>query len=394
MDAIEQLLTRGVSQIYPSKEKLETLLRSGKKVTIYQGFDPTGTKLHIGHMVGLLKLRQWQDLGHKVIFLIGTGTGLAGDPSGKQTSRTVFYTHEQLKENAKDYVLQARKIVRFEGENPVEILYNGDWLNKLTLKDILDIAGHFTLQQFSERDLFQERIKKGEPVSLREFMYPMLQAYDSVAMKVDVELGGTDQMFNMLMGRNLVEKMQHREKFVMTTPLLEDSLGRKIGKTEGNVIALTDSPSDLYAKIMALPDDIVVNAFAYLTTLPMHEILKIKEDLANGQNPITSKKKLALTIASQLYSHEDAKQAEQSFTTVVQQGNLSNDINKVTVLENTPLIDMLLHFTLIESKSEAKRLVLQNGIRVNSEIVSDLDMTLYDNDLVEVGKRKTVRIVI
>src|SRR3990167_11232136 len=272
MDAIEILLTRGVDKIYPSREALEKVLRSGKKLRLYQGFDPTGTQFHIGHAVGLRKLKQWQDLGHHVIFVIGDGTGQAGDPSGKTTARDKFLTRDELRANASDYVKQAGKIVRFEGENPVEIKFNADWLNKLTLPEILEIAGHFTWQQFAERDLFQERIKSNQPIIFRESMYPLLQAYDSVAMDVDLELGGSDQTFNMLCGRSLMKSMKNKNKFVMTTPLLEDSKGVKIGKSEGNVIGLTYEPSDLYGKIMALGDDAIIPMFTLLTDTPLDEI--------------------------------------------------------------------------------------------------------------------------
>src|SRR3989344_9188008 len=243
MDAIENLLTRGVDKIYPSREVLEKVLRSGKKLKLYQGIDPTGTKLHIGHAVGFRKLRQFQDLGHEVIFLIGDGTGQAGDPSGKKTARDKFFTNKELRENGKSYVMQASKIVRFDGTNPVKILYNGDWLNKLTLVDILELAGHFSWQQLAERDLYQERIKSGETLNFREALYPLLQGYDSVSMNVDLEQGGVAQTFNMIAGRQLVRQMLGKEKFVMTVPLLADAQGTKIGKTEGNVIGLTDAPS-------------------------------------------------------------------------------------------------------------------------------------------------------
>ena len=193
---------------------------AGKKLKLYQGFDPTGTQLHIGHAVGFRKLRQWQDLGHKVIFLVGDGTGLAGDPSGKMKARGKFMSGEELRDNAKAYLLQASKIVRFEGENPVEILYNGDWLTKLKLEDMLNIAQNFTVQQMIERDMYQVRMKAGDPINLREFLYPLLQGYDSVAMQVNLELGGSDQTFNMLAGRTLVKNMLNKEKFVMTVPLL------------------------------------------------------------------------------------------------------------------------------------------------------------------------------
>src|SRR3989338_2344674 len=212
-DKIDELLTRGVDKIYPSREKLEEILRFGKKIRLYQGFDPTGDKLHLGHMVGLRKHRQWQDLGHEVIFLIGDGTGEAGDPTGKKKTREKFFTSEELRENAKGYLEQAKKIVRFDGPNPIKILYNGEWLNKLTKTDILNIAQNFSVQQLIERDMFQERLKTGESINVREFLYPLLQAYDSVAMDVDLELGGSDQTFNMLAGRTLMRAMKGKEKF-------------------------------------------------------------------------------------------------------------------------------------------------------------------------------------
>src|SRR3989344_6049320 len=286
MDAIEHLLTRGVEKIYPNREALEKVLRSGKKLQLYQGFDPTGTKLHIGHAVGFRKLRQWQDLGHHVIFLVGDGTGQAGDPSGKTTSRDTFMNRDELRANARDYLKQASKIVRFDGTNPVKILYNGDWLNKLTLVDILELAGHFSWQQVAERDLYQERIKSGETLNFREALYPLLQGYDYAAMRVDLELGGVDQTFNMLAGRKLVAEYLHKEKFVMTVPLLADSKGVKIGKSEGNVIGITDAPSDFYGKIMALSDDAIVPCFTLLTDKPMEEIDAMAQKMKTGENPM------------------------------------------------------------------------------------------------------------
>ena len=190
-------------------------------------------------MVGLRKHRQWQDLGHEVIFLIGDGTGEAGDPTGKKKTREKFFTSEELRANAKDYLTQAKKIVHFHGNNPIKVMYNGDWLNKLTKTEILNIAQHFSVQQFIERYMFQERLKEGVSINLREFLYPLLQAYDSVAMDVNLELGGSDQTFNMLAGRALMKAMKGKEKFVMTTPLLSDSKGIKIGKSKDNVIRLT-----------------------------------------------------------------------------------------------------------------------------------------------------------
>lgn len=388
MDKIEELLTRGVDKIYPSKEELEKVLKSGKKLKLYQGFDPTGTQLHIGHMVGFRKLRQWQDLGHHVIFLIGDGTGQAGDPSGKTKARDKFMTREELRSNAVDYISQASKIVRFEGENPVEILYNGDWLNKLSLLDIMNIAGNFSLQQLAERDLFQERMKKGETVNLREFLYPLLQGYDSVAMKVDLEIGGSDQTFNMLAGRTLVKSMLDREKFVMTTPLLTDSEGRKIGKTEGNVIALTDAPSDLFGKIMSLSDDIIIKGFEYLTDVPMSEIKEIEEKLKSGDNPMKYKKHLAFEITKQLNNEADAEKAQKNFETTIQGKEIPSDMKTLTMdSPDATISDALIESGLVTSRSEAGRLVAQGGVTLNDEKVTSPDHKIQEG-ILKKGKRE------
>jgi tyrosyl-tRNA synthetase len=397
MDKIDELLTRGVDKIYPSKEALEKVLRSGKKLRLYQGFDPTGTQLHIGHMVGFRKLRQWQELGHHVIFLIGDGTGQAGDPSGKTTARDKFMTQDELRKNAADYVMQAKTIVNFEGDNPVEILYNGDWLNKLGLVDILNIAGHFSLQQLAERDLFQERMKKGESVNLREFLYPLLQGYDSVAMKVDLEIGGTDQTFNMLCGRTLTKAMQNREKFVMTTPLLTDSAGRKIGKTEGNVISLTDKPSDLYGKLMGLSDDVIVKAFEYLTDVTMDEIHEIDKKIQKGENPIKYKKQLAFELVRQLTSEKDALDAAAYFEKTVQEKELPDDIPVTTVDMDATVADVLVETGLAASKSDAKRLIEQGGVIIDNERINDPNLTFEtlaknDETIIQVGKRRFVKV--
>lgn len=387
MDKIEELLSRGVDTIYPTKTELEKVLRSGKKLKLYQGFDPTGTQLHIGHMVGFRKLRQWQDLGHHVIFLIGDGTGQAGDPSGKTKARDTFLTREELRKNATDYVKQASKIVRFDGENPVEILFNGNWLNKLTLVDILKIAQNFSLQQLAERDLFQERMKKGESVNLREFLYPLLQAYDSVAMAVDLEIGGTDQSFNMLCGRTLVKAMLGKEKFVMTTPLLTDAQGRKIGKTEGNVIALTDKPEDLYGKLMALPDDVIVKGLEYLTDVPMQEIADIEKKLKEGDHPMQFKKQFAFEIVKQLHSENDAQYAQEHFQKTVQEKERPVEQTEVTLTKDqttVPLANVLIVIGVAQSNSEGKRLIEQGGISVNGEKITDPNTNFAD--LIKAGK--------
>lgn len=388
MDKIDELLTRGVDTIYPSKEELEKVLRSKKKLKLYQGFDPTGTQLHIGHMVGFRKLRQWQDLGHHVIFLIGDGTGQAGDPSGKKTARDTFFTRDELRKNAKEYVTQASKIVRFDGENPIEILYNGDWLNKLGLVEILNILDHLSAQQLIERDLFQERIKNGEILKMREFIYPVLQGYDSVAMNVDLELGGSDQMFNMLIGRKLVKEILRKDKFVMTTPLLTDSQGVKIGKSEGNVIGLTDKPEDLFGKVMTLTDDVVAKGFEYLTDVPMDEIRAMNNDHMNN------KKRLAFEIVKQLNNEALAKQAQAHFEQTVQKKEMPSDIPEFSWSTGKLVADLLVESGLATSKTEAKRLIQQNGVAIDEEIITDSNAPFSgtDGSIVRVGKRKFVKI--
>lgn len=397
MDKIDELLTRGVDTVYPTKETLEKVLRSGKKLTLYQGFDPTGIQMHIGHMVGLRKLAQFQKLGHKVIFLIGDGTGLAGDPSGKTRARDKFLSRGELRQNARDYVQQASKIVNFEGENPIEIRYNGDWLTKLTLQDLLEIAGNFTLQQLEERDLFEKRKKEGLPINMREFMYPLLQGYDSVAMEVDLEIGGSDQMFNMLAGRTLVQNMLGKEKFVLTTPLLTDKEGRKIGKTEGNAIALNDKPEDLFGKIMALPDDVIVKGMEYLTDISIEEISHVTQKLQKGAHPVPFKKQLAFAVVKQLHDEKAAEDAQSEFERVVQRNEMPTEIPVVTVKDGENLFELaelLIHTGMAGSRSEAKRLVEQGGVMIDEERQEDpsKEIAIEDNIVLKVGKRKFVEV--
>lgn len=397
MDKIDELLTRGVDKIYPSKEALEKVLRSGKKLRLYQGFDPTGTQLHIGNSVGIRKLRQWQDLGHHVIFLVGDGTGQAGDPSGKKQAREKFFERDELRANARDYLMQAGKIIRFDGDSPVEILYNGDWLNELKLAEILHIAQNFTVQQMIERDMYQERIKRNEPINLREFMYPLLQGYDSVAMDVDLELGGTDQMFNMLAGRTLVKTYLGKEKFVMTTPLLTDAQGNKIGKSEGNVIAITDPAEILFGKIMALADSAILNCFTLATSLPLHKVAQKEQRLKSGENPMILKKELAFQIVSELHSLGAAKKAQKEFETTFQKGETtSTNIPTISVstLTNNPVDAVTLILQCIKvSKSEAKRLLEQNAVEINNKWVGESEIKISAGDVIRIGKKKFIKFI-
>ncbi len=388
MNELQELLTRGVANIIPNREALEKKLESGEKIRLYQGFDPTGTQLHIGHLIGLKKLAQFQKQGHEVIFLVGDGTGQAGDPSGKLSTREKFFNVEELRENAKDYVMQAKKIIDFDAPN-VKILYNSDWLNKLSLVEILDLLGHFSYQQLIERDMYQERIKNGQDINMREFLYPILQGYDSVAMDVDLEIGGTDQLFNMLCGRKLQRAVNSKEKFVLTTPLLEDSNGVKIGKSEGNVIALNDSPENLYGKIMSLPDDVIVKGLEYLTDVPMEEIKHFESEMS----PMDLKKKLAFEIVKELNTEEDAKNAQEYFENTVQNKMVPEDIEEIEVKMNTQILDFLLENNFSLSKSEAKRLIDQDGVVFNDKKI-DVFTNFTENGILKIGKRKFVKITI
>lgn len=385
MDVIDQLLTRGVDKMYPSRETLEKVLRSGKKLTLYFGVDPSGDALHIGHAVALRKLRQFQKLGHHVILLIGDFTGMIGDPSGKKEGRQQL-TRDQVLANAKEYKTQASKILEFEGEHAVEIKFNSTWLSKLSFEEILKLAARFTIQQILERDMFQERIKRGDDIGLHEFLYPLMQGYDSVAMNVDLEIGGTDQMFNMLAGRKLVSQILHKEKFVMTVPLLTDAKGVKIGKTEGNVIGITDPANDFFGKIMALGDDAVVPCFTLLTDFPLEEIERLKVQL----RPIDFKKKLAFELTKQFNSQKDAKDAQNEFELVHQQKKTSEASAEKLNADGKTVLGVLTKTGL--SKSEAKRLIEQKAIERSGIVLTSAD-TVRKDDIIKIGKKKFLKIV-
>lgn len=384
MDAIERLLTRGVDKIYPSREALEKVLRSGKKLRLYQGFDPSGAHLHIGHVVGLRKLRQFQELGHAVIFLIGDFTGMIGDPSGKSEARKPL-TKEEVLHNAQDYKDQAQKILQFDGENPVQIKFNSEWNSKLTFEDVLRLSSHFTVQQMIERDMFQARIKQNKEISLVEFLYPIMVAYDAVAMNVDMELGGSDQTFNMLAGRKLHKHTLQKEKFVMTVPLLSDATGRKIGKTEGNAIGLTDPPNEFFGKIMALGDDAILNCFLLLTNL---DVEPIRKRLESGENPMMLKKQLAFELTKQFNSEKDAVAAQQVFEQVHQQGDTSGA--SAIEVKATRLFEALVQTSI--SKSEVKRLIEQEAVDINNQTVNN-DTDVHPGDMIRVGKKKFIKVV-
>ncbi len=390
MDAIDTLLTRGVEAVYPSHQELETVLRSGRKLRVYQGFDPTGKQLHIGHLLGLRKLRQWHELGHKVIFLIGDFTATIGDPSGKSQSRKQLLKEDVIK-NAKDYKIQAARILNFKGPNPVEIKYNSQWLEKLTTHNLLQLIHNFSAQQIIKRDLFQKRLKSGQDLFLNEFFYPVLQAYDCVFMDIDVEVGGNDQLFNMLAGRDLMHKIKKKNKFVITTPLLTDSKGQKIGKTEGNVIALTTPPNDLFGMIMSLSDDVIVKGLEYLTDYPMDKITDIAEKIKSGTNPMPFKKLLSSLVVSQLNSKSVGEAAQTYFENLHQKKSPDVSVPILKIENGTLLTDAITAFMQI-SRSEVKRLFSQQGIDINGKTITTVNTNVKKGDIIKVGKHHTFKI--
>lgn len=392
---IQECLTRGVDTIYPNKQKLEEKMLKGERITLYLGVDPTGFDLHIGHSVPLRKLKHFQELGHQVILLIGDFTGMIGDPTGKDKTRRPL-TREEILANAKDYKKQAGKILDFNNKNnPIEIKFNSTWLAKMTFADVIDLAANFTVQQMIERDMFQRRLKNNQPISMHEFFYPLMQGYDSVAMDVDLEVGGTDQIFNMLAGRTLLDKIKHKEKYVLAVPLLTDSYGTKIGKTTGNVIAISAPPNDLYGKIMSLGDDVIIKTFEYCTDVPMTEIHTIEKELKAGKNPRDYKAKLAYEIVKQYNTEEDAKKAEAEFRKIFASKQKPTEIpEKKIVGSQWSVVSILVELKLAKSKAEAQRLVKMGGVKINDQKIIDWkqEVALKNGDVVQVGKRNFIKI--
>ncbi len=393
---VAEVLDRNVENIYPSRESLKKALFSGKKLTIYNGIDPTNPNIHLGNAVSLWKLREFQSLGHKIILLIGDFTARIGDPSDKNAMRPRL-SEKQVSENAKNYKKQAAKILDFSSkDNPCEIRFNSRWLDKLTNKDVLELAGCFTVQQMIERDLFQKRLKEKKAIGLHEFLYPLYQGYDSVAMNVDMEVGGRDQVFNMLIGRTLVETYKKKEKFVVTTPFLEGTDGRKMSKSWGNVINIADSSDEQYGKIMSMRDELIISYFKLATRFPLSKIAEIEKDLKSDKiNPRDAKAKLAKEIVKIYYGEENALRAEKEFNKVFKENKLPSNVPVVTVREKTlNILDLLVKTGLVNSKSEAKRLILQRGVKIAGRIQDDWQkiIDISSGLIVQIGKRKICRI--
>lgn len=392
MDQKPDLLGRRVAKVIPSKDKLQELLDSGKKLRLYQGFDPTGNRLHLGHTVGLRKLMDFANAGHEVIFLFGTGTVLVGDPSERDTGRKLI-TQEEIDQNIKNWQQQVSSIVDFD---KVIIKQNGDWLVGLTLKDIVNIASNISAIQLFKRDSFQRRLDKGDTVWYHETMYPLLQGYDSVAMDVDLEIGGTDQEFNMLIGRELQRKMKGREKFVLTTPMILGTDGSQMSKTSGNCVWLDDTPQDMYGKLMSIPDAQIVSYLREVTDIPMKKVGEIANNLDSGStNPIDAKKELALAVTTDFHGQDKARQAQSHFESTVQQGQIPTGIASFTPSAPTLTSSAtLVEANLGSSNSERKRVITQGGFEIDGQKITDpqQETQLHDGSIVKFGKREYRRI--
>ncbi|MBI2038009.1 MAG: tyrosine--tRNA ligase [Candidatus Magasanikbacteria bacterium] len=385
---IEELLSRGVENIYPKKEFLESRLKSGEQLTLYTGYDPTAPSLHIGHGITMLKLRQFQDLGHKIIMLIGDFTGMIGDPTDKTSARQKL-TRKQVLENCKNYKKQAEAILNFKGSNKVEVKFNSKWLGKMSFEDVVELSSHFTVQRMLERDMFENRMKEEKPIYLHEFLYPLMQGYDSVAMDVDGEVGGNDQTFNMLAGRTLMKGLKNKEKFVLTTKLLVDASGKKMGKTEGNMVSLSDKPEDMFGKVMSWTDEMMSKGFELCTTLPMDEVKKLE---SSTPNPRDLKLKLAFEIVKTFLGEKFAKSAQENFHRVFQERSKPQEIPELKPSVND-IITVLVESQICKSKSEARQVIAQGGVKINDKKVEAIDVQVKAGDVVQKGSRFFVKIV-
>lgn len=392
---IPEFLTRGVEHILPDVTTLAERMKSSK-LRLYLGIDPTGSTLTLGHSVVLRKLQQFAEHGHQTILLIGNGTVRIGDPTGRDSTRPML-TDEEIQANFQNWKSQASKILDFD---TIEIRYNGDWLDKLTYADMVKLLAKTTVQQLVERDMFQERIKNELPIHGHEILYPMLQGYDSVAMDVDLEIGGTDQMFNMMMGRHLQKVYNNRDKWVLTTPIINGTDGRKMSKSYGNFVALTENPIDMYGKLMRINDDMIIDYFTLLTNVPMNEINSMQQAIQNGDNPIDFKKSLAKTITEMYHSTEEASKAQDHFEATIQNQELPDDMPSVTVPNQpTTVLDLLKRAMPDESNSQLRRLIDQSAVTFfpAEEKPSDPTATLTPDqikkiDSIKVGKRRFFKI--
>ncbi len=381
--AIDELLTRGVENVIP-KDLAIKKLKSGERLRIYLGIDPTGAKLHLGHSVPLRKLQAFAQMGHEVVFLVGSFTAMIGDPTGRDAAREPL-TAQKVRENFDTYKRQAQKILDF---SQVEIRYNDEWLAPLTLEKLIRLAGTFTVQQMLERDMFQKRMQEGKPISLHEFLYPLMVGYDSVVLDVDCELGGSDQEFNMLAGRHLQKAQGKRDKFVLTTKLIEGTDGRKMSKTYDNCVYIEDVPSDMYGKLMSVKDELIQTYLEVATSVPRKEIETIL-----ALHPKEAKMRLARELVSMYHSTDAASAAEKNFTDTFSRGEVPQDIPEVIVEKGSLLLDALA--VLGDSKSELRRLIEQGAVsEIGGQTVRDIGRHVEHEMTLRIGKHRFLKVTI
>ena len=400
----EQLsvLARGTEEVLPLDEfktKLKQAIDKNRPLVIKYGVDPTSPDLHIGHAVPLKKLREFQELGHKVVLLIGDFTAQVGDPSQRSVTRPQL-SEEEVASNAKTYTKQAFKIL---DERSTVIDHNSRWFSKMRFEEILKLTANFTVARLLERDDFYKRYQENIPIGLHEFLYPVMQGYDSVILESDVELGGTDQKFNMLAGRNLQKVYGQEPQAVFTLPILEGIDGvQKMSKSLGNHVGLTDEPEDMFGKIMSIPDELMIKYFRLTTALPEEEIKTIEKGLKDESlHPAKIKRRLAREIISQYYSVEIAQAAEAEFDVVFKEKSLPSNILEVKLSSDLLtnghvwIVKLVKHAGFAKTNGEAKRLIEQGGVKLNNEVVksADIDVKIDSGDILQVGKRRFAKLV-
>ncbi len=383
-----EIIKQGIDEII-GEDDLINKLKSGKKLTIKVGFDPTAPDLHIGHTVILRKMRQFQDLGHKVIFLIGDFTGKIGDPSGKNKTRPPL-TNDEIKANAKTYEDQVLKVL---DPDKTTIDFNSRWGDKMSAADMIKLAAQSTVARMIERDDFSKRYKNNQPISIHEFLYPLMQGYDSVKLEVDVELGGTDQKFNLLVGRDLQKNVGQSPQTIITLPLLEGLDGvKKMSKTEENYIGITEKADDIFGKTMSIPDEIMMKWFDLLSLRPLEEIKKVEKDIKGGANPRDAKIDLAMELTTRFTSETEAEKAKDNFFKKFSSNELPSDIEEkeISYADMPALPNLLKDLGMVGSTSEAIRLIEQGAVKIDQEKVTskDQEVSFETKKLIQIGKKK------
>lgn len=393
-EAIDDILSRSVAQVLPGREALKKELMSGRRLRAYIGADATGPDLHIGHATNFLLLEKLRLLGHEVIVLFGDFTATIGDPSEKDATRKQL-TDTEVDKNITHWRDQVGRVLSFSDKtNPAIVKKNSEWLSGLGFGEIVGIASNFTVQHMAERDMFERRMRAGKPVYLHEFLYPLMQGYDSVAMDVDIEVGGTDQTFNMLAGRTLQRKYHNKEKFVIATTLLENpKTGTKLmNKSESGYVALSDPPHEMFGRVMALPDEAIIQLFVDCTRVPLIEVEAFRKDLENGTNPRDIKLLLAERVVETYYSKIDAEKARESFIKAFRKGEMPDDAPSVVVSKGALLFDAV--HDVVVSKGEWRRLVAEGAVsEVRGEKITDADAKVEHDMALRIGKKRFLNIV-